>query len=89
MRHGEIEGAGRYESAEGHVTTGQFLRGKVHGHATRVLASNATYTGEWRDGVAHGAGVFTFTSGDVYVGVADGTACRALSPLQATLSTAT
>ena len=33
-----------------------------------IYASGNKYVGEWKDGIMHGHGTFTYSNGDKYVG---------------------
>ena len=48
--------------------TGQFLKGKKHGHGILTTLSNRSYDGEWENDVPHGFGTNTFPNGKIYKG---------------------
>ena len=48
--------------------TGEFARGKRHGHGVFQYADGAVYDGEWKEGMKEGAATFTYTDGRTHTG---------------------
>lgn len=60
---------GRMEYADGAVVEGDFKQGRPHGEASmRHHPCEATYKGQWRDGMPWGNGRLEWPNGDTYVG---------------------
>jgi len=47
---------------------GEWLEGRLDGHAVWTHVSGARYEGEWKDGGKHGCGVYTWPDGTTFLG---------------------
>ena len=65
-----MHGTGSATFPNGHVYTGTFVRGAMHGMGTIDFAYGEmkSYTGEWKDGNMHGKGTLLYRNGDMYEG---------------------
>jgi hypothetical protein len=68
---GQPHGQGKMKFENGDFYDGNWLKGKLHGHASAKLLADGNskeYEGEFQNGKQHGLGKFTWADGEFYVG---------------------